>query len=101
MTIYYLTCKDKAEARKIAKALLNDKLIACCRMTNVESMYWWDEAINQDEEVLLMMESVPGKFEDIEKVIADNHSYEQFVLTEVKVRRTSKGVLEWLHRTIR
>jgi len=101
MTIYFLTCKDKTEARKIAKALLENKLIACCRMSSIESLYWWDEQINQDNEILLMMESIPGKFEDIQKVVADNHSYEQFVLSEVKVRRTSEGVLEWLHQTVR
>lgn len=100
MTIYFLTCKDKTEARKIAKALLDNRLIACCRMSPVESIYWWDDQINQDDEILLMMESVPGRFEDIQKVVADIHSYEQFVLSEVKVRRTSRGVLEWLHKTV-
>lgn len=101
MVIYYLTCADAEEAKRISTALLEKKLIACARQSNVSSSYWWDGKINHDDEVLLMMESLEEKFADIEKVVAKLHSYDQFVLTAVPVLKTTPSVLKWLKNAIR
>ena len=100
MTILYLTCADTEEATKITEALLQAKLVACVRQSNVTSSYWWDGKINHASEVLLMMESSEEKFDEVERVIAKLHSYDQFVLTAVPVSQTTPGVLQWLKENL-
>jgi|JI6StandDraft_1071083.scaffolds.fasta_scaffold148774_3 periplasmic divalent cation tolerance protein len=96
MIILYLTCADKNEAETIRMALLEAKLIACARRSSVHSSYWWGGKINHDDEILLTMESVEEKFDDIEAVVTELHSYDEYVLTAVPVLRTTPGVLRWL-----
>ena len=45
MIVCYVTCKNKTEAKKISKHLLNKKLVACSNMFPVSSMYWWNKKI--------------------------------------------------------
>jgi periplasmic divalent cation tolerance protein len=100
MVICYLTCAHKKEATKISQALLENKLIACARQSQVSSSYWWDGKINHDDEVLLMMESLEDKFDEIEKVVTNLHSYDEYVLTAVPVLKTTPGVHAWLDETL-
>lgn len=100
MVILYLTCANEDEAKTISGALLEARLIACARRSPVNSSYWWDGKINQDDEILLMMESIEDNFDDIEKVVTKLHSYDEYVLTAVPVLKTTPGVRQWLNETL-
>jgi periplasmic divalent cation tolerance protein len=100
MIILYLTCASPKEADEIGKALLDNKLVACVRQTAVDSSFWWENKIEHDHEMLLMMESIEEKFDAIEAKVTELHSYDQFVLTSVKVDRTTPGVKSWLKQTL-
>ncbi|HUD08060.1 MAG TPA: divalent-cation tolerance protein CutA [Candidatus Saccharimonadales bacterium] len=100
MIILYLTCANDNETRTISQALLEAKLIACARRSLVSSSYWWDGKINDDDEVLLTMESLEEKFDEIEKIVTKIHSYDEYVLTAVPVIKTTPGVIKWLKDTL-
>ncbi len=101
MIILFLTCANAEEAKTISHALLESKLIACVRQSPVSSSFWWENKIQTDEEVLLMMESIEEKFDQIETKVTELHSYDEYVLTAVQVLRTTPGVEKWLKGTIR
>lgn len=101
MIILFLTCANANEAKTISKALLESKLVACVRQSSVSSSYWWDNKIQNDDEVLLMIESVEEKFDEIEAVVTKLHSYDEYVLTAVQVLRTTPGVEKWLKDVIK
>lgn len=96
MIILHVTCAEDEEARKIGEALLAARLVSCVRRSLVTTSNWWDGEIENHEEVLLTMESREEKFDAIEKVIKNLHSYETFVLTAVPVLKTTVGVEKWL-----
>lgn len=100
MVIFYLTCADNEEATKISNALLEAKLIVCARRSPISSSYWWDGKINHDDEVLLMMESLEEKFDEVEKVVTELHSYDEYVLTMIPNVHTTPGVHRWLDETL-
>lgn len=100
MVIYYLTCANEPEAKKISLALLEAKLVACIRQCQVYSSYLWEGKVNHDNEVLLMMESLEDKFSKIEEIVTRLHSYDEYVLTMVPVQKTTPGVLDWLDSTL-
>jgi periplasmic divalent cation tolerance protein len=99
MVVYYLTCVDDWQADKIAKALLNKKLIVCARQIPVSSSSLWAGKITENEEILLVMESVAENFAKIEKEVKKLHSYKTFVLYSTPVK-TTKRVEEWIKREI-
>lgn len=100
MVILFLTCANNEEASKIGSALLETKLVACTRQSQVNSSYWWGGTINHDHEVLLMMESIEEKFDEIEKIVTQLHSYDEYVLTMIPNIKTTPGVERWLTETL-
>lgn len=101
MIILFLTCANADEGKTISKALLESKLVACVRQSSINSSYWWDNKIQNDDEVLLMIESAEEKFDEIEAVVTKLHSYDEYVLTAVQVLRTTPGVDKWLKDVIK
>ena len=74
MTLIYITCKDKIEAKKISKVLLEKKLIACSNMFPIESMYWWKGKIEESNEVVIIAK---GKdYDKVKKEVEKLHSYD-------------------------
>ncbi|HII39727.1 MAG TPA: divalent-cation tolerance protein CutA, partial [Thermoplasmata archaeon] len=37
----YVTAPNRASARRIARAVLPDRLAACANLGPISSMYWW------------------------------------------------------------
>lgn len=92
----FLTCADREEAPKITNELLDKKLAACVRLSNVNSSFWWQGKIENTDEVQLIIESAEDKFDEIEACVRQLHSYETFMLTAYPVLKASKGVEEWV-----
>lgn len=57
----YVTINNMENANRLAKHLLDHKLIACVNIIGekspVVSHYFWNNKIQQDEEILMMMKS--------------------------------------------
>lgn len=92
----WLTCKDKAEADKIAKALLRKHLIACAKQIQASSDFRWRGKVDHSKEILLLMDSRLNLFEKTEAEITKLHSYNTFVLQAVPVAKVSKEAAKWL-----
>ena len=65
MIIIYVTCKNNAEAQKIAKHLLGKKLIACANLISSKSFYHWKGKLEKQNEAILLMKTLETKFEVI------------------------------------
>jgi len=100
LAIYYLTCKDIKEARKISDILLSKKLIVCAKEIPAHSSFIWKKNIENADEILLFFESIIGNFDVIEKEIRKIHSYETFILVELPVNKTTKDVREWIEDSL-
>ena len=76
MTLIYLTCKDKQEAVKISKSLLNKKLIACSSLFPIRSMYFWEGKMQDNKEFAIMAKTKGKNFNLIKKEVKKMHSYD-------------------------
>jgi periplasmic divalent cation tolerance protein len=94
--LFYLSCKDSAEADKIANTLLAKQLIACAKQIPVKSSFRWQGKIEKSDEVLLIMESKEDLFDSVEAEVAKLHSYDTFVLEAVPINKTSEKAGSWL-----
>ncbi len=101
MILIYVTCKDIEEAKKISKALLEKRLVACTNFFPVNSMYWWNDSINEDNEIALILKTVKEKFKDVEKEVKKIHSYKCPCVISLGIKEGSKDYLEWLKKEIK
>lgn len=100
MITLFLTCADRQEAKRIADALLEKRLAACVRAAGVKSGFWWQGKREKADEILLIIESAEDKYDQIEAVVRQIHSYETFVLMAYPVVKASKGVEQWVREAI-
>ena len=98
--LYMLTCANDAEAREIAHALVNARQAACVKMLPVSSTFRWEGAVQNTDEVLLLIESFDSQFDAVNETVKMIHSYDQYVLNQVEVTRSNDGVLQWLEGDI-
>jgi periplasmic divalent cation tolerance protein len=66
-----------AEAEKLARTLLEERLIACANLLpQVTSLYWWDGKINREAETLLILKAPARSMRPLLKRLKELHSYQ-------------------------
>ena len=92
-----VTTKDKQEAEKITKALLNERLIACGNIINpVTSFFHWSGKINKAEECLIVMKSRMDLFAQVAERVKGLHSYEVPEILALPIVDGSKAYFDWM-----
>jgi periplasmic divalent cation tolerance protein len=95
------TCGSADEAVRIARTLVEKKLAACVSlMPAVRSFYRWKDAIEDEQELLLVIKSSRVLFDQLRAEIERLHSYEVPEVIAVPIVDGSEGYLEWLEREL-
>ena|SRR5579862_3460585 len=96
--VVLVTCGSLAEARKIAKAVVGNRLAACVSVVSapVESVYRWKGKVENAKEFLLVIKTTALRLKDLEREIAKLHSYEVPEFLVLGVEGGSKKYLAWL-----
>lgn len=99
--IVLVTAKDKKQAKSIAQALLQDKLVACVNvMDAIESMYWWQGKIESSKECLMILKTTQSLFSKVEKIVKEKHSYDTPEIIALDITNGSKSYLNWIDQSI-
>lgn len=74
--IVYITHSSEENAQKIADELLQKKLVACANIFPIKSMYWWNGSIENENEYVSIVKTIPELWEILQKEITAIHPYE-------------------------
>jgi len=100
--VIFITCAKPAEAKKIAFALLKNKLVACVNVVDrVKSFFWWEGKIDQAQEILLIVKSKKSKLTRIIQLVKSLHSYQVPEIITLAVNGGNKAYLEWINAALR
>lgn len=97
--IVLCTCRAN-EAKKIVDALLVKKLVACVNICPVTSFFWWDGKLTDENEALLIMKSFLKRWDDIQAVIKEIHSYEVPEIISLPMGDCSPPFLQWMESVV-
>jgi len=80
-----LTNLPPQEGERIARLLVEEHLAACINMYPVRSVYFWQEEVQFDEEITLMIKVSAEGVERLKNRLCELHPYElpEFVVLEV------------------
>jgi periplasmic divalent cation tolerance protein len=96
------TCDSAAQAEKIARALIDERLAACVNVVpSVKSFYRWKGAVENASEWLLIIKSSRPLFEDLRAAIEREHSYEVPEVIALPVTEGSANYLSWMEGELR
>lgn len=95
------TTDKKADAEKIARELVEQRLAGCVQILGpMASVYWWKGKVETAEEWLCLIKSKMDQYEKLEKTIKNMHPYETPEIIAMPIVAGSKGYLEWLNNEI-
>lgn len=100
MIFIYIPCKDKKEAQKLAKILLEANLVACCNLFPVESLWLDNGSIKEGQEFVLIAKTLKKNYRKVKELISKNHSYSIPCIAALNVTRINGSYYHWLKKTL-
>jgi periplasmic divalent cation tolerance protein len=92
-----VTASPRAEAKRIAHALVEERLAACVNLVGgVHSAYRWKETVETADEVLLLIKTRQEKIDAVRTRVHELHSYEVPEFLVLDVTEGSSAYLEWI-----
>ena len=100
--VVLVTCGSAREARKIARALVKQKLAACVNLlpTAIESVYRWKGQIDSAREFLLMVKTTRKRFAAVQSEICRLHSYGVPEIIALPIASGSRDYLAWISESV-
>lgn len=95
----YITTGSLEEARKIGKALVEEKLAACANIiSGMESVYHWKGKIEKDKETILICKTTYSNVRKLTQRVKELHSYEVpcVVSLNVSEQEGNEQYLDWI-----
>ncbi len=96
--LFYMTCKNKVEANKIAYALVKKDLVACANIIpNIKSYFKWkNKKINALKESILIGKTVKKNINKITLYVKKISSYDCPCIVFVDIENGNKEFLNWI-----
>jgi periplasmic divalent cation tolerance protein len=70
------TVGSREEAQRMARTLIERKLAACAQISEIESIYRWKDAVQQEPEFRVLLKTSDERYAEVERAIRELHSYE-------------------------
>ncbi|HYB13134.1 MAG TPA: divalent-cation tolerance protein CutA [Myxococcota bacterium] len=95
--VVLVTVPDAQVAGRLARALVEERLAACVNLVpGIRSIYRWAGAVQEEEEVLLVIKTREDRVEALSQRVHELHPYEVPELIAVGVFGGSERYLAWL-----
>jgi periplasmic divalent cation tolerance protein len=96
-----VTTPQRAEAKRIAHALVEERLAACVNLIGgVHSVYRWNEAVETADEVLLLIKTREDTVDAVRTRVHQLHSYELPEFLVLDVAGGSENYLAWIRSSV-
>ncbi|MEQ1922019.1 MAG: divalent-cation tolerance protein CutA [Pyrinomonadaceae bacterium] len=97
MLIVFTTTPTIDEGETLAEAIVTAKLAACAQiLPPMTSVYVWEGKLQKENEYLLLIKTLPEKWDKLVAFITANHSYDVPEIVAIDAAKASEPYLDWL-----
>jgi len=97
MRFVYVTCAGVDEAERLASAVVEERLAACCNaLPGMRSVYRWEGEVQIDEEAVLICKTTAEVYPALQARLIELHSYRVPCVVAWPVADGNPDFLEWL-----
>lgn len=95
-------CPNNNVAKNVANALVSEKLAACVNiLPGVTSVYAWQDNIETDTEVMLIIKTLVTHFEPLNDRLAELHPYEVPEIVALNIQQGNNDYLNWITESLK
>lgn len=95
--VVFVTAPDAECARRLARAALEARLIACANLVpGLESHYWWQDKLETSAETLIIFKTTRRRLPALERLILTQHPYDTPEIISLPLHQGSAKYLAWL-----
>jgi periplasmic divalent cation tolerance protein len=100
--VVLVTCESIREARRIGRALVEQRLVACANILEapVQSIYHWKGKVESAKEILVVLKTIRNRFAAVEREVRRLHSYDVPEIIALPIATGSAQFLRWMHESI-
>ncbi len=98
--LIYITAPTESEARRLLKALIKKRIVACGNISEIESIYRWKGKITNSGEWAIIAKTLDPNFEKAKKEIEKIHSYEIPCIIKIPAVADEK-YLNWIKEELK
>ncbi|HVB34022.1 MAG TPA: divalent-cation tolerance protein CutA [Patescibacteria group bacterium] len=100
--VVLVTCANAAEAGRIARTLVGERLAACVNIQRspVLSIYRWKGNVERARETLLLVKTSARLYRKLERRIRQLHSYQTPEIVALPIAHGSRAYLGWLDESL-
>lgn len=95
--LVYITAANEAEAERIGRALVEERLAACANIVpTIRSIYRWQGELVKDSEALLLIKTTKDALEPLIERVKSMHSYSVPCVTAFPIANGNPDYLRWV-----
>jgi periplasmic divalent cation tolerance protein len=100
--VVLVTCGSAKEARKIARAVVKQRLAACANILSspVQSVYRWKGSAESAKEFLLIIKTTKARFSKLRAEVTRLHTYEVPEIIALPVATGATNYLAWISESV-
>jgi periplasmic divalent cation tolerance protein len=101
--VVLVTCVSAKEARKIARAVVEQRLAACANILSspVRSVYRWRGKVESAKEFLLTIKTTEARFAQLQAEVKRLHSYDVPEIIALPITRGAANYLAWISESVK
>jgi periplasmic divalent cation tolerance protein len=92
------TVGGEAEARKLIRGLVDERVVACGTMVGATSIFRWEGEVNEESEMLVLLKTSRERWRDLEAAVTRRHPYDVPELLALHVEAGLDAYLHWVNR---
>ncbi|MBT4512122.1 MAG: divalent-cation tolerance protein CutA [Chloroflexi bacterium] len=88
------------EVEKLARPLVEEELVACVNVADVNSFFRWEGKLEEEKESLLIMKTKTDNIPAIIERIRELHSYDVPEIIALPIIQGNDGYLDWIDKSV-
>lgn len=102
VSLVYITAKDAAEAERVGRAVVEQRLAACVNIIKgMRSLYWWQGRLEEASEVVVIAKTRTDLVPALTAAVKVVHSYEVPCVVAVPIAGGNEDFLRWIREETR
>ena len=96
----FTTVATEADAQRLARTLVERRLVACAQISRIESFYRWDGAIQNEREYRLLLKTTEARREALTTALRELHPYELPAIHAIPLEHVEPRYAEWIEANV-